>query len=324
MNVSPQAPQYPPYAMQPPPYVPHPSTTTGWYPPAPQSAPVPQSPPVPEGAPAPEGAPVPEAAVVPEPAPARTVRSELRGAVLHVELDSPGTGNAVTSAMLDELLALLAVPDPAVRVIVLSAAGRDFCLGGDRDELLAGLDEDPTGGRIRAYGDKARRVCDALVNSPAVTIARVQGRATGAGFALALACDLRAGADNAVFRLPELALGLPVAWGGLLPRLLHEVGAARVREIILTGRPVGAVEARELAILQRVVPEQELDEAVAEWARPITRRSEAALRVTKTLLASHASATRLADAAVLDSELMASVLAAAHYTRSLADRGPAS
>ncbi|MFF2750737.1 enoyl-CoA hydratase/isomerase family protein [Kitasatospora sp. NPDC058048] len=286
-----------------PPYPANPPAPTGWYA---------------EPEPAPAGAFEP----APGPAPVRTVRSELRGAVLHVELDSPETGNAVTSAMLDELLAVLAVPDPAVRVIVLSAAGRDFCLGGDREELLAGLDADPTGGRIRSYGDKARRVCDALTNSPAVTVARVQGRATGAGFALALACDLRVGADNAVFRLPELALGLPVAWGGLLPRLLHEVGAARVREIILTGRPVGAVEARELAILQRVVPEQDLDGAVDEWARPVTRRPEAALRVTKTLLASHASATRLSDASVLDSELMASVLAAAHYARGLAARPP--
>ncbi|MEU1285722.1 enoyl-CoA hydratase/isomerase family protein [Kitasatospora sp. NPDC005856] len=300
MNVSPQAPQYPPYAMRPP-YLTNPPAPTGRYP-----------------------EPGPAAVPEPAPAPARTVRSELRGAVLHVELDSPATGNAVTSAMLDELLAVLAAPDPAVRVIVLSAAGRDFCLGGDRDELFAGLDEDPTGGRIRSYGDRARRVCEALTSSPAVTVARVQGRATGAGFALALACDLRVGADSAVFRLPELALGLPVAWGGLLPRLLHEVGAARVREIILTGRPVGAVEARELDILQRVVPEDGLDAAVEELARPITRRSEAALRVTKTLLVSHASATRMADASVLDSELMASVIAAAHYTRGLATRPPAS
>ncbi|MFD4394029.1 enoyl-CoA hydratase/isomerase family protein [Kitasatospora sp. NPDC058478] len=295
----PQVPQYPPHAAQPS-YLPYPY-------PEPVASPVPQ--------PAPEP--------VPAPAVARTVRTERQGPVLHIELDSPATGNAVTSAMLDELLAVLAVPDPAVRVIVLSGAGRDFCLGGDRDELFAGLEQDPTGGGIRSYGEKARRVCDALTNNSAVTVARVQGRATGAGFALALACDLRVGADNAVFRLPELALGLPVAWGGLLPRLLHEVGAARVREIILTSRPVGAVEARELAILQRVVPEQDLDGAVAEWVRPVTRRPEAALRVTKTLLASHAAATRLADASVLDAELMASVLAAAHYTRGLAAQPPA-
>nr|WP_223244033.1 enoyl-CoA hydratase/isomerase family protein [Streptomyces sp. CBMA156] len=290
----PQAPQYPPHAAQPS-YLPHPY---------------------------PEPVPEPVAASVPAPVAARAVRTERQGPVLRVELDSPATGNAVTSAMLDELLVVLAVPDPGVRVIVLSGAGRDFCLGGDRDELFGSLDEDPTGGGIRSYGDRARRVCDALTNSSAVTVARVQGRATGAGFALALACDLRVGADNTVFRLPELALGLPVAWGGLLPRLLHEVGAARVREIILTSRPVGAVEARELAILQRVVPEQELDAAVEEWIRPVTRRPEAALRVTKTLIASHAAATRLADASVLDSELMASVLAAAHYTRGLAAQPP--
>ncbi|MBP0454308.1 enoyl-CoA hydratase/isomerase family protein [Kitasatospora sp. RG8] len=289
MNVSPRTAQYPKYAKHPSYLLPRP--------PAP-------------------AVPAPVAAPAPAPVP-RTVRAERRGPVLHVELDSPGTGNAVTTAMLDELLDVLADPDPGVRVVVLSGAGPDFCLGGDRDEFAAALGEDPTGGGVRSYGGKARRVCEALTNSPAVTIARVQGRATGAGFALALACDLRVGADSAVFRLPELALGLPVAWGGLLPRLLNEVGAARVREIILTGRRVGAEEARDLSILQRVVPAQDLDRAVEEWARPITRRPEASLRVTKTLLNSHAAATRLADASALDAELMASVLAAAHYTRGL-------
>ncbi|MEU6236669.1 enoyl-CoA hydratase/isomerase family protein [Kitasatospora sp. NPDC047058] len=259
----------------------------------------------------------------PAPAPARTVRAERRGPVLHVELNSPETGNAVNDAMLDELLAVLGAPDPAVRVIVLSAAGPDFCLGGDRDELAATLGADPTGGGVRSSGSRARQVCEAITGNPAVTIARVQGRAIGAGFALALACDLRVGADTASFRLPELALGLPVAWGGLLPRLLHEVGAARAREIILTGRTVGAAEAYGLSILQRVVPEQDLDRAVADWTRPVVRRPEAALRVTKTLLNSHAAATRLADTSVLDAELMASVLAAAQYARHAAAPPPA-
>ncbi|MFB6892293.1 enoyl-CoA hydratase/isomerase family protein [Kitasatospora sp. NPDC056327] len=305
MNVSPRSAQYPKYAKHPS-YFPYPPASGA------VTAPVP----------APAAAPSP-AAVAHPPAPAaapapRAVRTERRGPVLYIELDSPATGNAVTTAVLDELIEALAEPDPDVRVVVLSAAGPDFCLGGDRDEFATALGEDPTGGGIRSYGSKARRVCDALTNHPAVTVARVQGRATGAGFALALACDLRVGAESAVFRLPELALGLPVAWGGLLPRLLNEVGAARVREIILTGRPVGAQEARELSVLQRVVPAEELDRAVEEWVRPVTRRAEAALRVTKTLLNSHTAATRLADASLLDGELMASVLAAAHYARAAA------
>ncbi|MFJ9951031.1 enoyl-CoA hydratase/isomerase family protein [Kitasatospora sp. NPDC091207] len=305
MNVSSEAVPYPPYAQHPP------------YPPQPPAPPGPGPAAEPAHDHAGYGVGHPETAAAHPPVTARSVRVERRDAVLYVELDSPGTGNAVTAAMLEELLAVLAVPDPAVRAVVLSGAGADFCLGGDRDEFADSLGVDPTGGGIRTSGTLARRVCEAITNSPAVTVARVQGRAIGAGFALALACDLRVGADTAGFRLPELTLGLPVAWGGLLPRLLHEVGAARAREIILTGRPVGAAEAYNLSILQRVVPEQDLDQAVAEWVRPVTRRPEAALRVTKTLLNSHAAATRLADTSVLDAELMASVLAAAHYTRGL-------
>ncbi|MCX4963571.1 enoyl-CoA hydratase/isomerase family protein [Streptomyces sp. NBC_00654] len=250
-----------------------------------------------------------------------TVRTVREGPVLRVELNSPATGNAVTEAMLDDLLEVLAAPDPDVRVLVLSGAGDDFCLGGDRTEFADWLEEDPTGRGIRLAGDKARRVCEALSGSRAVTIARVQGKAIGAGLALALACDLRVGADTAGFRLPELALGLPTAWGGVLPRLIHEVGAARARELILTGRAFDATEAYSLSILQRVVPEDALDEAVSAWAKPVVRRPEAALRVTKALLSSYASATRLADPSFLDAELMASVAAATRRPRDTGGTG---
>ncbi|GGX90428.1 enoyl-CoA hydratase/isomerase family protein [Streptomyces minutiscleroticus] len=245
----------------------------------------------------------------------KTLRAEQRGPVLHIELNLPDQGNVVGEAMLHDLQTVLDDQDPAVRVLVLSGAGTDFCLGGDRTEFAEHLAHDPTGSGIRASGVRARRVCEALTDNPAVTIARVQGKAIGAGLALALACDLRVCADTASFRLPELALGLPTAWGGLLPRLLSEVGAARVRELVLTGRAFDAAEAHYLSVVQRVVPEAQLDEAVAAWARPVVRRSPTALRVTKTLLQSYAAPARLADASALDAELMASVLASEHYAR---------
>ncbi|EFE71376.1 MULTISPECIES: enoyl-CoA hydratase/isomerase family protein [Streptomyces] len=244
----------------------------------------------------------------------KTLRTRRQGPLLTIELNAPEQGNAVNDAMLDDLLTVLDGQDPAVRVVVLAAAGRDFCLGGDRVEFSEHLAHDPTGSGIRASGVRAQRVCDALTSNPAVTIARVQGRAIGAGFALALACDLRVGADTATFRLPELALGLPTAWGGLLPRLVNEVGAARVREIVLTGRPVRAHEARHLSILQNIVAEDALDAAVMTWAEPLLRRSAAALRVTKTLLHSLTASTRLADVSALDPELMAAVVAEVHHT----------
>ncbi|MFD3824863.1 enoyl-CoA hydratase/isomerase family protein [Streptomyces sp. NPDC058625] len=247
----------------------------------------------------------------------KTLRAHRQGPVLTVELNVPEQGNAVTDAMLDDLLAVLDDQDPAVRVLILAGAGQDFCLGGDRGEFAEHLTHDATGGGIRVSGVKARRVCDALTSHPAVTIARVQGKAIGAGLALALACDLRVGADTATFRLPELALGLPTAWGGLLPRLISEAGAASVRELILTGRAFDAQEALGLSILQRVVPEEALDDAVDAWARPVLRRPAPALRVTKTLLNSLTASTRLADASVLDPELMAAVVSELHHTRTI-------
>ncbi|MFI2760723.1 enoyl-CoA hydratase/isomerase family protein [Streptomyces echinatus] len=251
--------------------------------------------------------------------PAGAVRQTLRtfreGPVLTIELNTPEQGNAVTDTMLDDLLAVLQDQDPAVRVVVLTGSGDDFCLGGDRGEFARHLAHDPTGSGIRMSGIKAQRVCDALTANPAVTIARVHGKVIGAGMALALACDLRVGSEDATFRLPELALGLPTAWGGLLPRLINEAGAARVRELVLTGRAFTATEAQYLSILQRVVPAHELDAAVADWARPIVRRPPAALRVTKTLLNSLSAASRLADVSVLDAELMAAVVAESHQAR---------
>ncbi|MDH6627840.1 enoyl-CoA hydratase/carnithine racemase [Streptomyces sp. LBL] len=126
-------------------------------------------------------------------------------------------------------------------------------------------------------------------------------------------CDLRVGSQDASFRLPELALGLPTAWAGILPRLINEVGIARARELVLTGRAVDAQEALAHSLLHKVVPAEEIDAAVAAWANPIVRRPPAALRVTKTLLNSYSAAPPPADTSVLEAELMAAVVAETHH-----------
>ncbi|MGW5332586.1 enoyl-CoA hydratase/isomerase family protein [Streptomyces bauhiniae] len=252
----------------------------------------------------------------------KALRVHRRGPVLSVQLHEPDQGNLVSDAMLDDLLAVLDSQAPEVRVLVLSGAGQDFSLGGDRSEFAEHLLDDPTGGRLRASGVKGRRVCDALISNPAVTIARVQGRAIGAGFALALACDLRVGTESTTFRLPELTLGLPATWGGLLPRLIQEIGAARVRDIVLTSRPLGATEAQSLSLLQKVVPAEDLDAAVDGLTKAVLRRPAHAYRVTKTLLNSYAAAGRLADATALDPELMAAVAAETHRPTPSTPQGP--
>ncbi|MEU0969874.1 enoyl-CoA hydratase/isomerase family protein [Streptomyces sp. NPDC005917] len=238
----------------------------------------------------------------------KTLRVRELGTVLAIELNMPGQGNVVTDAMLDDLQAVLDRQEPDIRAVVLAGAGEDFCVGGDRTEHAESLLLDPAGGGVRASGHKARRVCESLASNPAVTIARIHGKAIGAGLALALACDLRVAADTATFRLPELAFGLPAAWGGLLPRLLSEIGPACARELILTGRSFDAAEALSLSLLQKVVPASSLDAAVEGWINPLLRRPATALRVTKSLFNSYAAAARLADVSALDPELMAAAM----------------
>ncbi|MGW3013228.1 enoyl-CoA hydratase/isomerase family protein [Streptomyces sp. NPDC001219] len=239
------------------------------------------------------------------------------GPVLSVRLNSPETGNAICGGMLDELLTVLAAldDDSGIRVLVFSGAGEDFCLGGDRAEFPALLAEDPSGVELRALGNKARRVCDALASTDAVTIARLHGGVVGAGVGLAVFCDLRVGADTCRFRLPELGLGVPPAWGGIMPRLLHEVGAARLRELILTADNFDATTAQELSILHRVVPAEQLDSAVTRWIKPLVRRSPSALRTAKLMLNAYANVNRLADATLFDAELLSSALTVAATTR---------
>ncbi|MFE6689794.1 enoyl-CoA hydratase/isomerase family protein [Streptomyces sp. NPDC057743] len=239
------------------------------------------------------------------------------GPVLRVRLNTPETGNAVSGPMLDELLAVLGAldDDPGIRVLILSGEGADFCLGGDRSEFPELLAEESGGLALRALGNKARRVCDALATTEVVTIARLHGGVVGAGVGLALFCDLRAGADSCRFRLPELGLGVPPAWGGIMPRLLHEVGAAKVRELVLTASNFDAATAMELSILHTVVPEDALDAALARWTKPLVRRSPTALRTAKLMMNAYGNAHRLADATLFDAELLSSALSAAQQTR---------
>ena len=232
------------------------------------------------------------------------------GPVLHVRLNPGRQDDTLSIAVLDALLALLdGLHDrPDIRVLVLSSLGEDFCLGADRDEYQAAVATDPTGATLRRVADKAHRLCQALENTHAVTIARLHGKVIGAGLALAAYCDLRAGADTSRFRMPEVGLGLPPAWGGAMGRLISEAGASRIRELMLTCNVFDAATAHRLGLLHEVAPQDRLDQVVGAWTRPLLRRSPEALVLTKRMLAGYARADRTADVALLDSHLLAAQL----------------
>jgi enoyl-CoA hydratase/carnithine racemase len=160
------------------------------------------------------------------------------------------------------------VPD-SVRVVVVSAAGRSFSAGLDRDVVtstgpdglaaLAARGPDGTADRIAQF----QSAFGWLRRPGLVSVAAVQGHAVGAGFQLALACDLRVVADDAVFRMAEVTLGLVPDLGGTR-RLLELVGYSRALELCITGRTVPAEEGDRIGLVSRLVPRADLDAATAE------------------------------------------------------------
>ncbi|MFJ1967403.1 enoyl-CoA hydratase/isomerase family protein [Streptomyces sp. NPDC087903] len=238
------------------------------------------------------------------------VAVEQDGPVLRVRLNPSGKDDTLGVAVLDDLIALLddLHERPDVRILHLSSLGEDFCLGADRGEYQEALAADPTGATLRRIADKAHRLCQALEITHAVTIAQLHGRVIGAGLALASFCDLRAGADTCRFRMPEVGLGLPPAWGGAMGRLVSEAGAARIRELMLTCDTFDAPTAHRLGLLHKVVPPDQLDQAVNAWTRPLVRRAPEALILTKRMLAGYARADRTADITLLDSHLLTAQL----------------
>ncbi|MFF0794818.1 enoyl-CoA hydratase/isomerase family protein [Streptomyces spiralis] len=234
------------------------------------------------------------------------VAVEQDGPVLRVLLNPSGQDATLSTAVMDELIAVLddLHRRPEIRILVLSSPGEDFCVGADRTEYQAALAADPTGSSLRRIADKAYRLCHALENTHAITIARLHGKVIGAGLALISFCDLRAGADTCRFRMPEVGLGLPPAWGGAMGRLVSESGAARIRELMLTCDMFDASTAHQLGLLHKVVPLEQLDDTITAWTRPLVRRPPEALILSKRMLAGYARADRTADIAMLDSHLL--------------------
>ncbi len=123
-------------------------------------------------------------------------------------------------------------------------------------------------------------MADALERMRAVTVAKVRGHCVGGGVVLAGACDLRVAAEDALFSIPEVDLGIPLAWGGI-PRLVREIGPALTKELVMTCRPFDATEALKAGFLNRVVPAEELDESVEALAASLAGKPKLALLATK-------------------------------------------
>jgi len=206
------------------------------------------------------------------------VKVEVAGRVATVTLDRPEALNAI-STELAEALAEAVEPlatDPGVRAVVLTGAGeRAFCVGADLKQR-AGFDDHGWFVQREAF----RRGFAAVRRCPLPTVAAVSGFALGGGTELALSCDLVVAAGDASFGLPEVRLGLVPAGGGT-QLLVRRVGRSVARDLVLTGRRVGAEEALRLGLADRVVPRGEALAVATALAAEIAGNAPTAVRMAK-------------------------------------------
>jgi len=162
-----------------------------------------------------------------------------------------------------------------VKVVIVSGAGRAFSAGADLGSFTGKPEIS-----MREAADLGREMADALEGMRAISIAAIRGWCVGGGLVLAAACDLRVASEDARFSIPEVDLGIPLAWGGI-PRLVREIGPALTKELVLTCRPFDAAEAKAAGFLNRVVAPDALDRTVSELANALAAKASHAIFSTK-------------------------------------------
>jgi enoyl-CoA hydratase/carnithine racemase len=252
------------------------------------------------------------------------LRLDIDDAVATVTLGRPERRNAMTPAVWRGLATIGAGLPPEVRVVVVRGAGPSFCAGIDLRMFSAeGVPgEDPPPPATDPGFEQWVATCQEgylwLRDPDIVSIAAVQGHAIGAGFQLALACDLRILADDAKLCMKEPALGLVPDLTATKP-LVDLVGLPRAIELCLTARTVSAAEASQLRLAELVVSLADLDAAVADLTGALLAIDVTAARATKRLLA-QAGANTLEQQTLAERQAQAALLRA----RTVGSAGPGS
>ena len=203
-----------------------------------------------------------------------------------ITLDNPDKLNAYNTVMGDEVVALLrgAMEDDAVRVVILTGAGRGFCAGVDLDHLKAHeAGGNASKGPKLGEEDFLRKMPSEMMEAPKPIIAAINGPAVGVGMTMVLPCDIRIAAEGAKLGLAFARLGILPGLGSthVLPRL---VGMAKAQELVLTAKNILAEEAAEIGLVNKVVPGDELMATAREMALQIAGNEPEVVRFAKRVL----------------------------------------
>ena len=224
---------------------------------------------------------------------------ETRDGVAWLTLNRPQARNALSRGLMTALEGALetVAADKAVKVVVIAGAGPAFCAGHDLREIRA----EPGRAAYEALFAQCSRLMTRIVRLPKPVIARVHGVATAAGCQLVASCDLAVAAETARFATPGVNIGLFCSTP--MVALSRAVGRKQAMEMLLTGELVDAARAREIGLINRVVPEGQLDEAVTALARQIAAKSPLTLAIGKEAFYRQAEMA-LDDAYAYASEIM--------------------
>jgi enoyl-CoA hydratase/carnithine racemase len=215
----------------------------------------------------------------------QTIQVEVDEGLGRLTLNRPERLTAIGATMLQELAEAARWFDShrELRVVIMSGAGRAFCAGADlQDSPAAAADSKTQTSWLyrREVGQYGLRAADAIEQMRAVTIAQVHGYAVGGGVVLMAVCDLRVAAEDAWFFIPEIDLGIPLAWGGI-PKLVREIGPAMTKELVMTCRRFSPVEAKQIGFVNRVVPLAKLQNEAEELARELIAKPSVPVTITK-------------------------------------------
>jgi enoyl-CoA hydratase len=229
----------------------------------------------------------------------------LRDGITIITFDRMQARNALTVDMARNLTAMLneVDADPECHVVVLAAKGEGFCAGLDLKNVMTGSDAQDGVIGWMAVQEVFAGLMQRVTRLRQPVIAAVQGAAVGAGLGLALASDIRIGTPSTKFLVGAVKLGLTAGECGISYHLPRVIGAGRAFEIMLTGRVVGAEEARTIGLLTDIVSNEALLDRALETARAITANAPYSIKHSKQVMWANLEAPSLESAVQLENHV---------------------
>ena len=198
-----------------------------------------------------------------------------------VKINRPTKLNAMNIDVARELISTFQQldKDDSVKVIVLTGEGDKAFSAGADIEYMSKISADES----EVYAKLGQEVTATVENVSKPTIAAVNGFALGGGCEVAMSCDIRIASENARMGQPEVTIGIPPGWGGT-QRLMRIVGIAKAKELVYTGKMIKAAEAKEIGLVNNVVPLESLMDEVMSMAKTIASNATLAVRMSKTAI----------------------------------------